>query len=199
MKSTLLTATMLIAAGTFGLTANSFASGTHTTPHAPKAQQHMGPGQMHNDKHMNSEIPGHPHEDDDDHASKAGEPGNPKKPARIVLLAMREGDGKMFFTPSKFNIRKGEQIRFKIRNAGVLAHELVIGTHDEISKHRKLMQRFPDMEHDDPNSIRLKETQSGEILWKFTRAGKFQFACLIQGHMEAGMKGTFIVKARATK
>jgi uncharacterized cupredoxin-like copper-binding protein len=35
---------------------------------------------------------------------------------------------------------------------------------------------------------------SGTILWKFTRRGRFEFACLIPGHLEAGMRGTVIVK-----
>jgi uncharacterized cupredoxin-like copper-binding protein len=111
---------------------------------------------------------------------------------------MSEKDGKMLFTPNRIAVQKGEQIRFKIKNIGVLAHEFVIGTGKEIMAHHKQMQRFPDMEHEDPQSIRLKEKHSGELLWRFTREGEFEFACLIPGHMEAGMKGKFIVKAAAT-
>ena len=43
----------------------------------------------------------------------------------------------------------------------------------------------------DDNSLR---TRRGEIVWKFTKAGEFEYACLIPGHREAGMIGTIVVK-----
>jgi uncharacterized cupredoxin-like copper-binding protein len=51
------------------------------------------------------------------------------------------------------------------------------------------MKKFPDMEHADPNALRLSPFASGSILWKFTRRGAFEYACLIPGHREAGMHG----------
>jgi uncharacterized cupredoxin-like copper-binding protein len=56
------------------------------------------------------------------------------------------------------------------------------------------MKKFPDMEHADPNALRLSPFASGAILWKFTRRGAFEYACLIPGHLEAGMRGQVIVK-----
>jgi len=56
------------------------------------------------------------------------------------------------------------------------------------------MKRFPDMEHDDPNGKRLAVTERRELFWRFTKAGEFEFACLIPGHYEAGMHGKIIVK-----
>ena len=131
----------------------------------------------------------------DDHGNfSAGEPGNPKKRARVVLVTMREGDGKMMFVPDKVEIRKGEQIRFMLRNSGVLEHEFLLATTEENLKHAELMKKFPDMEHDEPNGKRLKPNATGEIVWRFTKAGTFEFGCLIPGHREAGMFGTVIVK-----
>ena len=49
------------------------------------------------------------------------------------------------------------------------------------------------MEHDDPNSVRLDVAQTGEIIWSFTNAGSFEFACLIPGHYEAGMHSDVVV------
>ncbi|SCW80184.1 Copper binding protein, plastocyanin/azurin family, partial [Rhizobium mongolense subsp. loessense] len=57
-------------------------------------------------------------------------------------------------------------------------------------------EKFPEMEHDDPNSIRLPAGQSGEIVWKFTTGGEFKFACLIPGHYEAGMHGDVTVAGK---
>ncbi|CKY49562.1 Uncharacterized copper-binding protein [Mycobacterium tuberculosis] len=50
------------------------------------------------------------------------------------------------------------------------------------------------MEHDDPNAKRIAPRKGGELVWKFSKPGQFEFACLIPGHHEAGMFGTVIVK-----
>jgi len=50
------------------------------------------------------------------------------------------------------------------------------------------------MEHDDPNGKTLDAGKSTEILWRFSKPGTFEFACLIPGHYEAGMHGTVTVK-----
>jgi uncharacterized cupredoxin-like copper-binding protein len=50
------------------------------------------------------------------------------------------------------------------------------------------------MEHEEPNGARLKPNSRKEILWRFTKAGTFEFACLLPGHYETGMKGVVLVK-----
>jgi uncharacterized cupredoxin-like copper-binding protein len=124
----------------------------------------------------------------------AGEPGNPKKPARVVQVSMREGDGKMLFVPDRVEVKRGEQIRFVLTNVGELDHEFVLATTEENLKHAEEMQKNPDMEHDDPNARKVAPKKKGEILWRFSKAGTFEFGCLIPGHREAGMTGTVIVK-----
>lgn len=132
---------------------------------------------------------GHSHE----HFS-AGQPGDPKKSARSVEVVMREGDGKMMFVPDRIEIRKGEQIKFVLRNDGELAHEFVLATKNENIKHAALMQKFPDMEHDDPNAKKLEPKNKGEFIWRFTKRGTFEYGCMIPGHREAGMFGIIVVK-----
>ncbi len=133
---------------------------------------------------------GHGHGDE----TAYGKAGDPKKPARIVQVVMAERDGKMSFIPDRIEIRRGEQIRFQLRNNGELDHELVLATLEENLKHAVEMQKNPDMEHDDPNAKRLAPKKTGEIVWTFTKAGEFDFSCLIPGHREAGMTGKIIVK-----
>jgi uncharacterized cupredoxin-like copper-binding protein len=123
-----------------------------------------------------------------------GKPGDPKKPSRTVLIKMGEGDGKMYFSPARVEVKRGEQIRFRITNAGELDHELVVATLEENLKHAEEMKKNPDMEHDDPNAKRLGPKKTGDIVWQFTKAGEFDFSCLIPGHREAGMTGKIIVK-----
>jgi uncharacterized cupredoxin-like copper-binding protein len=135
-------------------------------------------------------APGHSHK----HGFSAGEPGNPKKPARTVEVVMREGDGKMLFMPDRLELKRGEQIRFVITNVGELPHEFVLASTADNLKHAVLMQKYPDMEHDDPNGKTVQPRGRAEILWRFSKRGEFEFACLIPGHREAGMTGKIVVK-----
>jgi uncharacterized cupredoxin-like copper-binding protein len=124
----------------------------------------------------------------------AGEPGNPKKPAKVVLITMREGSGEMMFIPNRVEVKRGEQVRFMLNNSGALDHEFVLATREENVKHAEEMKKNPDMEHDDPNARRIKTKKRDEFVWRFTKAGAFEFGCLIPGHREAGMTGSVIVK-----
>lgn len=124
----------------------------------------------------------------------AGVPGDPNKPARLVEVTMRDGDGKMAFVPDRVDVKKGEQVRFIIRNLGTLKHEFTLASVADNDKHAKLMMKYPDMEHDDPNAKSVDPGKTAEILWRFSKGGTFEFACLIPGHREAGMRGTVTVK-----
>ncbi len=123
-----------------------------------------------------------------------GKPGDPKKPARLVQVVMSERDGKMLFIPDRIEVRRGEQIRFALRNNGEIDHEIVVATLEDNLKHAEEMKKNPDMEHDDPNAKRLAPKKTGEIVWHFTKAGEFDFSCLIPGHRESGMTGKVIVR-----
>jgi uncharacterized cupredoxin-like copper-binding protein len=124
----------------------------------------------------------------------AGEPGDPKNPARIVKVKMLEEGKKMLFEPAMIQVKRGEQIRFVLMNDGTEDHEFILATQKENRKHAEQMKKFPEMEHDDPNAKRLSPFNSAEIVWKFTKRGEFEYACLIPGHLEAGMLGKVIVK-----
>ena len=123
----------------------------------------------------------------------AGVPGNPKKPARTVTVIMSDDNG-MKFTPDHLDVKKGEQVHFIIQNKGALKHEFMLASVADNDKHAKLMIKYPDMEHDDPNAKSVDPGKSAEILWRFSKGGTFEFACLIPGHREAGMHGTVTVK-----
>jgi uncharacterized cupredoxin-like copper-binding protein len=100
----------------------------------------------------------------------------------------------MTFDPAVITVRKGEQIRFVLFNEGSESHEFVLGTSAENSEHAELMKQFPHMTHDDPNAKRVDLFHEGQLLWKFTKTGEFEYACLIPGHYEAGMHGKIVVK-----
>jgi len=124
------------------------------------------------------------------HASAAGKAGDPAKVSRTIALNM---DDTMRFTPSQVSVKAGETIRFFIKNSGKIPHEVVIGTMSELKEHAAMMRKIPDMKHAEPNMITLNAGQRGGIVWQFDKAGEVAFACLIPGHMEAGMIGKVTV------
>lgn len=126
----------------------------------------------------------------DHHDSASGVAGVAADVTRTIEVDMADS---MTFTPAAINVKAGETIRFTVTNSGQLVHELVLGTNDEIVEHHALMKRFPGMVHEDDNSVSLAGGETGEITWKFTKAGTFDIACLQPGHYEAGMKGNVVV------
>jgi uncharacterized cupredoxin-like copper-binding protein len=128
------------------------------------------------------------------HSFEAGEPGDAARPFRTVEILMREGDGTMSFAPVRIEARKGDQIKFVLRNEGQLEHEFLIDSVANNQKHKAEMEKMPDMDHEEPNGARVKPAARKELIWRFTKPGTFEFACLIPGHYEAGMKGVVVVR-----
>ncbi len=124
-----------------------------------------------------------------------GEPGIASKVDRTIVVEM---DDSMSYTPAEIQVTQGETIRFVVKNAGQIKHELSLGTEQALLEHLEQMKRFPGMEHDEPSQVVLEPGQQGEILWQFTRAGRVHFGCLMPGHYEAGMKGRVEVSTLST-
>lgn len=159
---------LLTTAFTLALSAPAFAAGSHDGGHG---DDH---GDGHGDTHAEMMI---------------GMPGDAGSVDRTIDVTMREtDDGDMIFEPASLEIAKGETIRFNVMNKGELEHEFVIDTIEGNAEHKEAMAKM-DMEHDDPNSVRLDEGGTGEVIWKFSNEGTFEFACLIPGHYESGMHG----------
>jgi uncharacterized cupredoxin-like copper-binding protein len=137
-----------------------------------------------------------------------GQPGTVSEVTRTVKVVMRENA----YTPSLITVKKGETVRFTVRNAGKLVHEFSIGTHAMHRQHEKEMREMmqsgalgadrinhdkmtmgPDgkhgMAHDDPNSLLLEPGKSGTVIWKFSEDADLEFACNVPGHRESGMVG----------
>lgn len=155
--------TMILSAAMLSLTAPVFAAGKHEGGH-------------------------------DDAEMAIGMPGDADQASRTVEVSMLEtDDGEMLFEPQKLTFSEGETVRFVITNDGEQEHEFVLDTAEANQEHKELMARFPEMEHDDPNAVRLQSGEEDEIVWTFANEGEFEFACLIPGHYEAGMHGPLVV------
>ena len=192
--------TALIFTGALSLASGQvIASGSHSGGHGSEKAGH-GHG---------SEKGGHGHGSGGHaHSYDFGEPGKASEVDRTIEIVMKEN----FYEPESISVKAGETVRFKIVNQGELVHEFNIGTRLMHMAHQKEMELMVDhgvleadrinhermkmdmgggktMEHDDPNSVLLEPGESGEIIWKFTKATELEFACNVPGHYDAGMMG----------
>ncbi len=160
----------------------TFASGDHAKRHGTDGHQ-MTQGQ---------DMAGMDHgKGEGAHDAMAGKPGDPAQVSRTIDITM---DDTMRYTPSEISVKTGETIRFFIKNQGKMSHEMVIGSMDELKEHAEMMRKMPDMKHVEANMITLAPGQRGGLVWQFDKAGEVDFACLVPGHMEAGMTGTVNVE-----
>jgi len=119
-----------------------------------------------------------------------GLPGDPAAATREIAIVMSDD---MRFAPATVMAQRNATLKLVIRNAGKLRHEFMLGTQKELEQHAKLMQRFPNMEHDEPNAVTVEPGRTRTLLWKFTTPGTVYFGCLQPGHYEAGMRGKVVV------
>ncbi|MGA0394194.1 MAG: cupredoxin domain-containing protein [Rhodospirillales bacterium] len=144
-----------------------------------------------------------------DHSFEFGMPGKASEVDRTVNIVMKDN----YFDLRSIKVKADETIRFKIVNKGTFLHEFGIGTMAMHKAHQKQMMTMMDhgmitankinhermkmdhgpgqmmMKHDDPNSVLLEPGKSGEIIWKFTKPMKLEFACNVPGHYQSGMVG----------
>ena len=144
----------------------------------------------HGDKHQGKQ-------EDRADAGHEGALGRPGDPGKVIWNVEVEMNDAMRFNPESIRVKRGETIRFIVKNTGKLKHEMVLGTIEELKAHAELMRKFPEMEHADPNQVSVEPGKTGELIWQFTNAGTFDFACLESGHYEAGMVGKVQVESIA--
>lgn len=112
---------------------------------------------------------------------------------REIRISMQDtAIGEMKFSPSKLSLKSGTTVRFLIENQGDDIHEFILDKPEINAIHKQLMGSRAET-HSAENAITLAPGETGELTWTFTGKGTVEFACLIQGHYEAGMFGRIIV------
>ncbi len=177
------------------------AHGTKSDAHGTKPDAHGAKSDGHGDSHGDSHGGGM-------HGAGAGQPGKASDVSRVITITMTDN----LFSPESITVKKGDTVRFVIKNEGEFVHEFNIGTAQMHAGHRKEMMKMvehgilePDkinhakmkmdmgggktMEHNEPNSVLMEPKKSAEIIWKFSAAAKLEFACNVPGHYESGMVG----------
>lgn len=125
-----------------------------------------------------------------------GSPGDPTKVHRTVRIVATE----IKFNVTNLTFSSGETVRFVFVNKGEQPHEFMIADAAEQAEHRKLMSEMSgtkmtsDNHGDEQNVVDARPGESKELIWRFTKKGRFQFACNYVGHAEAGMIGTIDVR-----
>ncbi len=125
---------------------------------------------------------------------------------KVIVVNMHDN----YYEPSKIEIKKGETVKFVVKNKGELVHEFNIATKTMHLKHqpemmmlveneiilsdkidkKKMMEmakKNPSMAHSHSNSVLLSPGESADLIWKFTNSVKIEAACNVPGHYEAGM------------
>jgi len=128
-----------------------------------------------------------------------------KSASREIVVEMFDS---MRYSPADWNVTQGEPVRFKIINRGVVRHEFVLGSPDELERHAEAMSRagsdhqhgHHDREHgaSSGTALTVEPGQSAELNWTFTWAGQVGVGCFEPGHYQAGMRGTVSVSPRTS-
>ena len=135
-----------------------------------------------------------------------GEPGQLNEVDRTIEIKMFDN----YYEPNQIDIKKGETVKFVVKNMGELVHEFNIATKEMHIKHQPEMLKMVAMEillgdkidmkkmkeaaksdhsmaHSHSNSVLLEPNKIGELIWKFTTNTSLEAACNVPGHYQSGM------------
>ena len=96
------------------------------------------------------------------------------------------------FSLSTLRVHKGTVVRFLIHNDDPIHHEFIVG---DASVHLRHQQGNEASHPPVPGEVSVAPNDVGETFYRFTRTGRFEFACHLPGHFAYGMKGWVIVEA----
>jgi LPXTG-motif cell wall-anchored protein len=91
---------------------------------------------------------------------------------------------------SNVNLPAGAAITYVITNNGKLTHEMVLEKEGVVDEPLEINGAAQEAEDIEPGATRTVE-------WTIPEAGKYQLACHVEGHYEAGMKTAFTTTAAA--
>lgn len=120
--------------------------------------------------------------------------------------------GEFYFKPDVIKAKEGERVTIELVNKGKVAHEFMVGR--EVEMHEGAPEGYEhdffvgieitflgqkaELEREEGHGTEVIVEADGNATLTFTvptgTKGKWEFACFIPGHYEAGQKGTFIVE-----
>ncbi|MGH2722645.1 MAG: cupredoxin domain-containing protein [Actinomycetota bacterium] len=122
-----------------------------------------------------------------------GEPAGPSEASRTLEIDALDS---LRFDPALVRVWPGEVVTFRVHNAGALAHEFMIGTEADQTEAEVRAARGPAEARHGPDGLRLDAGETAELTWRFSASSTVPvfFACHVQGHFPAGMRGRIRVE-----
>jgi uncharacterized cupredoxin-like copper-binding protein len=120
-----------------------------------------------------------------------GREGDPRKVKRVIRIDLSDA---MRFFPDQIRVKRGDTVRFVLRNSGALPHAMVIGTMDELKTKAVLAKKTVEAGEPQRYAMHVTPGATERLVWQFTKPGEFYYACLMPGHFDAGMIGTIVVR-----
>jgi len=106
-------------------------------------------------------------------------PGTVASPRVIRVTA---GPG-FVFTPSTIAVARGETVTFLVTTMGPTVHEFMVGPADAVAAD----------EAGTPEIADIAMMQAKSLTLTFDGPGPYAYACHVEGHYEAGMRGTITI------
>lgn len=91
---------------------------------------------------------------------------------------------------NEVRIRRGDTLRFDVRNRGTRVHELVLGASRELKAHA---DAAPEAEHEEPYVLHVGPGKRRSLVWRFTRVDLLCYGCLIHGSGQTAMTGRILM------
>lgn len=120
-----------------------------------------------------------------------GREGDARNVTRVIRIEMSDA---MRFFPGEIRVKRGDTVRFSVRNTGELPHEFTLGTMDDLRRQSDRVKKNLPRDHGAVHTLRVEPGGSARVVWQFMKAGEFHYGCLVPGHFEAGMIGIIVVR-----
>ena len=115
--------------------------------------------------------------------SPSPSPGPPAEPEeRTVVVDVRHSR----FSPDEIHVTPGTTVRFVVRNADPIPHELIVGDQSVQDRH----ERGAEERHGDvPGEVSVPAGATAATTYTFSRPGRVLLGCHLPGHWDYGMRG----------
>ena len=94
------------------------------------------------------------------------------------------------FNPTRVTVRRGETVRFVVRNTDPIDHELILGNEAVQQRH----EAGTEMRHGAvPGEVSVPAGGEASTTYTFTLPRPLEYACHLPGHYAYGMRGLVVV------
>jgi uncharacterized cupredoxin-like copper-binding protein len=117
----------------------------------------------------------------------AGAAANGAPGERTVTLDVRHSR----FSPAELDVRAGTTVRFVVRNADPIGHELIVGDQEVQDRH----ERGTEAHHGEvPGEVSVRAGATATTSYTFSRPGRVLLGCHLPRHWDYGMRGVVRVR-----